>query len=166
MTSVPKPLKFLRAHYDPLKEFYAAMQPSPNKVAAVSASLCSWHVSASPRAVGVVGAAARWCGHGCACAGLIVRSASLPFVCVSASCPHAQRMEVHVRMHACACVCALAHKRSSLCAFRAGTVALVILPRKSDAVDSTRLSCVAGEARRHSGDPRDDDVARRQARVP
>lgn len=32
MTSVPKPLKFLRAHYDPLKEFYAAMQPSPNKV--------------------------------------------------------------------------------------------------------------------------------------
>ena len=112
-------------------------------------------MSASPRAVGVVGAAARWCWHGCACAGLIVRAASLPFVCVSASCPHAQRMEVHVRMHACACVCAC-----TVCVFRGGTVGLVILPRKSDAVDSTLLSCVAGEARRHSGDPRDDDVVR------
>jgi hypothetical protein len=32
MTSVPKPLKFLRPHYEELKTFFASMQPGENKV--------------------------------------------------------------------------------------------------------------------------------------
>lgn len=32
MTSVPKPLKFLRPHYDTLKACYEAFKPSENKV--------------------------------------------------------------------------------------------------------------------------------------
>lgn len=32
MTSVPKPLKFLRPHYGKLKEIYEGMAPGENKV--------------------------------------------------------------------------------------------------------------------------------------
>lgn len=32
MTSVPKPLKFLRPHYGKLKEIYESMAPGENKV--------------------------------------------------------------------------------------------------------------------------------------
>lgn len=34
MTSVPKPLKFLRPHYGKLKEIYESMAPGENKVSA------------------------------------------------------------------------------------------------------------------------------------
>lgn len=35
MTSVPKPLKFLRPHYAKLKEIYEGMAPGENKVSLV-----------------------------------------------------------------------------------------------------------------------------------
>lgn len=38
MTSVPKPLKFLRPHYGKLKEIYETMAAGENKV-----SFCRWH---------------------------------------------------------------------------------------------------------------------------
>lgn len=38
MTSVPKPLKFLRPHYGKLKEIYDNMAPGENKVKLLEAS--------------------------------------------------------------------------------------------------------------------------------
>lgn len=38
MTSVPKPLKFLRPHYGKLKEIYENMAPGENKVKLLQAS--------------------------------------------------------------------------------------------------------------------------------
>lgn len=38
MTSVPKPLKFLRPHYGKLKEIYEGMAPGENKVSAPPAT--------------------------------------------------------------------------------------------------------------------------------
>lgn len=35
MTAIPKPLKFLRLHYDVLKEFHATMSDTTNKVSAL-----------------------------------------------------------------------------------------------------------------------------------
>lgn len=42
MTSVPKPLKFLRPHYGKLKEIYEGMAPGENKVC------CHWMLKNPP----------------------------------------------------------------------------------------------------------------------
>lgn len=47
MTSVPKPLKFLRPHYGKLKEIYENMAPGENKVKALGPTIpCGWVNSA------------------------------------------------------------------------------------------------------------------------
>lgn len=42
MTSVPKPLKFLRPHYGKLKEIYEGMVPGENKVGKLMTVIAKW----------------------------------------------------------------------------------------------------------------------------
>lgn len=55
VTSIPKPLKFLRPHYETLSKFYKTMKPSENKVSMdevncclfLSEIICRYYVSLS-----------------------------------------------------------------------------------------------------------------------
>lgn len=61
MTSVPKPLKFLRPHYGTLKDFFARMPAGDNKVRHLVCSGCSGSVQwRSPREALSQSVAVRW----------------------------------------------------------------------------------------------------------
>jgi 26S proteasome regulatory subunit N1 len=49
MTSVPKPLKFMRAHYSKMKEIFAKMTDGPTKVGGREIiDVESWHLPLPP----------------------------------------------------------------------------------------------------------------------
>lgn len=49
MTSVPKPLKFLRPHYGKLKEIYEGMAPGENKVRLLARKWTEFSMNRFPR---------------------------------------------------------------------------------------------------------------------